>query len=151
MGGAIIGAIIGGAKGAAIGDATGAAGGGAVVMAGDRNAATLPAGTDRDGSTVVPGRDRCRARAVTRAFPFHHPGECHYRTNGRPSSVAARRDTPFRSDNYFDSNVLHDSPTVEFPGAYRLRPSEATRWLAYRRVGVYKRGPCLRVRVPQGE
>ena len=45
MGGAIIGAIIGGAKGAAIGSATGAAGGGAVVMAGDRNAATLPAGT----------------------------------------------------------------------------------------------------------
>ena len=45
MGGAIIGAIIGGAKGAAIGGATGAAGGGAVVMAGDRNAATLPAGT----------------------------------------------------------------------------------------------------------
>ncbi len=45
MGGAIIGAIIGGAKGAAIGGATGAAGGSAVVMAGDRNAATLPAGT----------------------------------------------------------------------------------------------------------
>jgi hypothetical protein len=45
MGGAIIGAIIGGAKGAAIGSATGAAGGSAVVMAGDRNAATLPAGT----------------------------------------------------------------------------------------------------------
>ena len=45
MGGAIIGAIIGGAKGAAIGSATGAAGGGAVVMAGDRNAATLPTGT----------------------------------------------------------------------------------------------------------
>jgi hypothetical protein len=45
IGGAILGAIIGGAKGAAIGGATGAAGGGAVVMAGDRNAATLPAGT----------------------------------------------------------------------------------------------------------
>jgi hypothetical protein len=45
MGGAIIGAIVGGAKGAAIGGATGAAGGSAVVMAGDRNAATLPAGT----------------------------------------------------------------------------------------------------------
>jgi hypothetical protein len=44
-GGAILGAIIGGAKGAAIGGATGAAGGSAVVMAGDRNAATLPAGT----------------------------------------------------------------------------------------------------------
>jgi hypothetical protein len=45
VGGAILGAILGGAKGAAIGGATGAAGGSAVVMAGDRNAATLPAGT----------------------------------------------------------------------------------------------------------
>jgi hypothetical protein len=45
MGGAILGAIIGGAKGAAIGGATGAGAGSAVVMAGDRNAATLPAGT----------------------------------------------------------------------------------------------------------
>jgi hypothetical protein len=45
VGGAILGAIIGGAKGAAIGGATGAAGGSAVVMAGDRNPATLPAGT----------------------------------------------------------------------------------------------------------
>ncbi len=44
-GGAILGAIIGGAKGAAIGSATGAAGGSAVVMAGDRNPATLPSGT----------------------------------------------------------------------------------------------------------
>jgi hypothetical protein len=44
VGGAILGAILGGAKGAAIGGATGAAGGTAVVMAGDRNAATLPAG-----------------------------------------------------------------------------------------------------------
>jgi hypothetical protein len=44
-GGAILGAILGGAKGAAIGGATGAAGGSAIVMAGDRNAATLPAGT----------------------------------------------------------------------------------------------------------
>jgi hypothetical protein len=45
VGGAILGAIIGGAKGAAIGGATGAGAGSAVVMAGDRNAATLPAGT----------------------------------------------------------------------------------------------------------
>ena len=45
IGGAVLGAIIGGAKGAAIGGATGAAGGSAVVMAGDRNAATLPFGT----------------------------------------------------------------------------------------------------------
>jgi hypothetical protein len=45
VGGAILGAIIGGAKGAAIGGATGAAGGTAVVMAGDRNAATLTAGS----------------------------------------------------------------------------------------------------------
>jgi hypothetical protein len=44
-GGAILGAILGGGKGAIIGGATGAAGGTAVVMAGDRNAATLPAGT----------------------------------------------------------------------------------------------------------
>lgn len=43
-GGAILGAIIGGKKGALIGGATGAAGGTAVVAAGERNAATLPAG-----------------------------------------------------------------------------------------------------------
>lgn len=44
VGGAILGAILGGGKGAVIGGATGAAGGTAVVMAGDRHAATLPAG-----------------------------------------------------------------------------------------------------------
>ena len=44
-GGAILGAIIGGKKGAIVGATTGAAGGTAVVMAGDRNAATLPTGT----------------------------------------------------------------------------------------------------------
>jgi len=43
--GAIIGAILGGAKGAAIGATAGAVGGTAAVMAGDRQAATLPAGT----------------------------------------------------------------------------------------------------------
>jgi hypothetical protein len=45
VGGAILGAIMGGGKGAAIGATTGAAGGTAVVMAGDRNAATLAPGT----------------------------------------------------------------------------------------------------------
>jgi type IV secretory pathway VirB10-like protein len=45
VGGAILGAILGGGKGAAIGASTGAAGGTAVVMAGDRNAATLAPGT----------------------------------------------------------------------------------------------------------
>jgi hypothetical protein len=45
IGGAILGAIMGGGKGAAIGATTGAAGGTAVVMAGDRNAATLQPGT----------------------------------------------------------------------------------------------------------
>ena len=45
IGGAILGAIIGGGKGAVVGGATGAAGGTAAVMAGDRNAATLPSGT----------------------------------------------------------------------------------------------------------
>jgi hypothetical protein len=45
IGGAILGAIIGGGKGAAIGGATGAAGGTAVVMTGDRNPATLAAGS----------------------------------------------------------------------------------------------------------
>jgi len=45
IGGAILGALIGGKKGAVVGGATGAAGGTAVVMAGDRNAATLPSGT----------------------------------------------------------------------------------------------------------
>jgi hypothetical protein len=44
VGGAILGAIINGKKGAIVGGATGAAGGTAVVMAGDRNAATLPVG-----------------------------------------------------------------------------------------------------------
>jgi hypothetical protein len=45
IGGAILGAIMGGGKGAAIGGAAGAGAGSAVVMAGDRNAATFPAGT----------------------------------------------------------------------------------------------------------
>lgn len=44
VGGAILGAIIGGGKGAMIGGATGAAGGSAIVMAGDRSAATLNPG-----------------------------------------------------------------------------------------------------------
>ncbi|HEX2445208.1 MAG TPA: hypothetical protein VHJ77_14785 [Vicinamibacterales bacterium] len=45
VGGAILGAIFGGAKGAVIGGSTGAAGGTAVVMAGDRKPAMLNAGT----------------------------------------------------------------------------------------------------------
>ena len=44
VGGAILGAILGGGKGAAIGGAAGAAGGSAIVMAGDRDAATLSPG-----------------------------------------------------------------------------------------------------------
>jgi hypothetical protein len=43
-GGAILGAILGGKRGAIVGGATGAAGGTAVVVAGDRNPATLPVG-----------------------------------------------------------------------------------------------------------
>lgn len=45
VGGAILGAILGGSKGAAIGAAAGASAGTAAVVAGDRNAATLAAGT----------------------------------------------------------------------------------------------------------
>jgi hypothetical protein len=45
VGGAILGAIMGGKKGAIVGGATGAAGGTAVVLAGDRNPATLQPGT----------------------------------------------------------------------------------------------------------
>ena len=45
VGGAIIGAILGGAKGAAIGATAGAGGGAAAVMASDRSAAVLPAGS----------------------------------------------------------------------------------------------------------
>jgi len=45
VGGAILGAILGGGKGAIIGGTAGAAGGTAVVAAGDRNPATLPAGS----------------------------------------------------------------------------------------------------------
>jgi hypothetical protein len=45
VGGAILGAIIGGGKGAAIGGSIGAAGGAAATMAGGRNPATLAAGT----------------------------------------------------------------------------------------------------------
>ena len=44
VGGAILGALIGGKKGALIGGATGAAGGTAIVQAGDRSAATLASG-----------------------------------------------------------------------------------------------------------
>jgi hypothetical protein len=45
VGGAILGAILGGGKGAAIGGGIGAAGGTAATMAGGRNPAVLPAGT----------------------------------------------------------------------------------------------------------
>lgn len=45
IGGAVLGAIMGGGKGAVLGGAAGAAGGTAVVMAGGRNPATLPGGT----------------------------------------------------------------------------------------------------------
>lgn len=45
VGGAILGAILGGSKGMAIGAAAGAGAGGAAVAAGDRNAATLAAGS----------------------------------------------------------------------------------------------------------
>jgi hypothetical protein len=45
IGGAIIGGILGGAKGAIIGGSAGAGAGSAAVMAGGRNAATLPSGT----------------------------------------------------------------------------------------------------------
>ena len=45
IGGAVLGAIMGGGKGAVLGGAAGAAGGTAVVMAGGRNPATLPSGT----------------------------------------------------------------------------------------------------------
>jgi hypothetical protein len=45
VGGAILGAILGGGKGAAIGGSVGAAGGSAAVMAGGRNPAVLNAGT----------------------------------------------------------------------------------------------------------
>lgn len=45
IGGAILGALMGGKKGAVVGGATGAAGGTAAVATGDRNVATLPSGT----------------------------------------------------------------------------------------------------------
>ena len=45
VGGAILGAILGGSKGMAIGAAAGAGAGTAAVAAGDRNAATLAAGS----------------------------------------------------------------------------------------------------------
>ena len=45
VGGAILGAIFGGGKGATIGGAVGAGAGTAAALAGDRNAATLPAGS----------------------------------------------------------------------------------------------------------
>jgi hypothetical protein len=45
VGGAILGAILGGGKGAVIGGMAGAGAGSAAVMAGDRNAATIAAGS----------------------------------------------------------------------------------------------------------
>ena len=54
VGGAILGAILGGAKGAAIGATAGAGGGAAVTAAGDRSAATLPAGTPMTVRILAP-------------------------------------------------------------------------------------------------
>ena len=56
VGGAILGAILGGGKGAVLGGAAGAAGGTAAVMAGGRNPATLPAGTVVHRTGRRPGR-----------------------------------------------------------------------------------------------
>lgn len=52
--GAILGAIVGGAKGAAIGASSGAGAGTAVVMAGDRSAATFPAGAEVTARILAP-------------------------------------------------------------------------------------------------
>src|SRR4051794_10577773 len=54
IGGAILGAILGGSKGMAIGAATGAGAGTAAAMAGDRNAATLAAGSPLPGRLLQP-------------------------------------------------------------------------------------------------
>ena len=53
-GGAILGGIMGGGKGAAIGAATGAGGGTAAVMAGDRAAVNVPAGTFMNATLSSP-------------------------------------------------------------------------------------------------
>ena len=65
VGGAILGAIIGGGKGAAIGGSVGAAGGTAAVMAGGRNPAILASGTSltvrlSQPVTVVVERDELK-------------------------------------------------------------------------------------------
>ena len=65
VGGAILGAIIGGGKGAAIGSAVGAAGGTGVVMAGGRNPAVLASGTSltvrlSQPVTIIVERDEFR-------------------------------------------------------------------------------------------
>ena len=62
--GAILGGILGGGKGAVIGGATGAAGGTAAAMAGDRNAAVVPAGIDRHRSPLSAGNDSGREERV---------------------------------------------------------------------------------------
>jgi hypothetical protein len=67
VGGAILGAILGGGKGAAIGGSVGAAGGTAAVMAGGRNPATLASGTSltvrlSQAVTVIIERDETSAR-----------------------------------------------------------------------------------------
>jgi hypothetical protein len=54
IGGAIIGGILGGAKGAIIGGSVGAGAGTAAVMAGGRNPATLPSGTDVTVRVIEP-------------------------------------------------------------------------------------------------
>ncbi|HEY3382956.1 MAG TPA: hypothetical protein VGK32_14365 [Vicinamibacterales bacterium] len=54
IGGAIIGAILGGGKGAAIGGGIGAAGGTAAAMAGDRRPVVLPPGTPMSVRTLAP-------------------------------------------------------------------------------------------------
>jgi len=52
--GAILGAILGGGKGAAIGATTGAGAGTTAVMAGDRSAATFPAGSEVTARILSP-------------------------------------------------------------------------------------------------
>jgi hypothetical protein len=70
VGGAILGAILGGGKGAVLGGSVGAAGGTAAQMAGGRNPAVLPAGTTVGVRCGSPCRSWTRKRGRISDTPF---------------------------------------------------------------------------------
>ena len=103
-----------------------------------------PCRDDRHRSTDGARCHRRRARAVARTVPFHHPGECRYRTNGSTFEHSSPGITPSAHDNYFDPTRCTTLRLVEFHGhtACSRRSDQADRVSAW--------SACIERTVPSG-